>query len=331
MTSPPKVSAQFWSAQNHTVTCHLCPHGCRIPDGGRGQCGVRENVAGKMELPYYGEISSIALDPIEKKPLYHYHPGKQILSVGFLGCNFHCPFCQNYGISQSTDQPTRRMLPDGVVARARAERSFAVAYTYNEPSIHFEFVTATAELARRASLRNVLVTNGHLEPNAATELLRRMDAVNIDLKSYDARFYKQELGGNLEAVKRFTQIAAELCHVEVTTLLIAGRNDSEEELTAIAGFIASVDTAIPLHISAYYPTYHYTVEGTTSKQVMRAVEIAQRQLNYVYPGNIAGETNTACPSCGNVLVERRGYRVSTPGLRGATCTSCGVQVPIVME
>ena len=244
MIRPSAVTAQFWSTQDHLVICTLCPHRCRIPDGSSGRCGVRVNVNGTLVLPYYGKISSIALDPIEKKPLYHYYPGNQILSVGFLGCNFHCPFCQNYSISQSTDRSTMELTPQEVVNKALAENSFAIAYTYNEPSIHFEFVTATADLARNSSLKNVLVTNGHLEKEAASELLGRMDAVNIDLKSYDDEFYRRELGGDLDTVKQFIRIAGELCHVEITTLLIAERNDSEEELTAIAGFIASVNPQI---------------------------------------------------------------------------------------
>jgi pyruvate formate lyase activating enzyme len=271
----------------------------------------------------------VALAPLKKKPLYHYYPGKQILSVGFLGCNLHCPFCQNYSISQSTDRPTLRMYPSEVIDRAMAERSFGIAYTYNEPSIHYEFVSAAAALARKASLRNVLVTNGHLAEEPARKLLGHMDAVNVDLKSFNDQFYRSELGGSLEAIKQFIHLAAEMCHVEITTLLIAGRNNSEQELNAIAEFIASIDKKIPLHISAYYPTYHYTDPATTPEQVAQAVRIASRQLDYVYPGNIAGDTDTRCPSCGTVLVERRSYHVSTPGLRGSLCSQCGTQTPIV--
>ncbi len=331
MNEPPAVTARYWSTEDHIVTCTLCPHRCRIRPGMSGRCGVRDNVGGALVLPYYGKISSIALDPIEKKPLYHYHPGKQILSVGFLGCNLHCPFCQNYSISQSTDRQTLELSPHQVVDRALAENSFAIAYTYNEPSIHFEFVTTTADLAHDSSLKNVLVTNGHLEKDAASELLTRMDAVNIDLKSYNDQFYRRELGGKLDAVKEFTRIAVDLCRVEITTLLIAGRNDSEKELTSIAGYIASLDPKIPLHISAYYPTYHYTDEGTTPEQVMRAVEITSRKLEHVYPGNVPGEANTRCSACGNLLVERRAYQVTIPGLRGEACNSCGARSPIVLE
>jgi len=330
MSRPAAKTAQFWSAKDQVVSCTLCPHRCRILPGDSGLCGVRENQTGTLVLPFYGKISSIGLDPIEKKPLYHYYPGNQILSVGFLGCNFHCPFCQNYSISQSTDRSTQELSPREVVAEALATGSFAIAYTYNEPSIHYEFVTATAELAHTSSLKNVLVTNGHLQKKAATELLGRMDAVNIDLKSYDPRFYRRELGGDLEAVKQFIRIAGELCHVEITTLLITERNDSEEELNSIAGFIASVNPAIPLHVSAYYPTYHYTAAGTTPEQVKRAVQIASTTLDYVYPGNVPGDANTHCAACGNLLVERHAYRVTTPGLQGTACSACGTNAPIVI-
>ena len=329
MNGAPDGTAQFWSVEGHTVVCELCPHNCRIADGRVGRCGVRANSGGRMALPFYGSISSVAIDPIEKKPLYHYHPGSQILSVGFLGCNFHCPFCQNYAISQSTDRAAVRLTPEAVVDQALAADSFAIAYTYNEPSIHFEFVSATAGLARGASLKNVLVTNGHLSLLPATQLLDRMDAVNVDLKSWNKQFYRKELGGNRDAVLEFIRIASSRCHVEVTTLLIPGRNDSEDEISNIAGFLASVDRTMPLHISAYYPTYRYTTERTTPRDVQRAVEIASRTLDYVYPGNVAGEANTSCPSCGNLLIERRAYHVTTPGLNGSKCASCGLKLPIV--
>jgi len=289
---------------------------------------VRTNEGGEPALPWFAHVSALHVDPVEKKPLYHFHPGAQLLSVGFLGCNFRCPFCQNYSISQSTAAQTRTIDPDGLPAIARDSSALGVAYTYNEPTIHYEYLMAASEAVSEAGLANALVTNGHLNRRPARELLARMDAVNVDLKSFNPDFYEQELGGSLKAVTDFIEIAAELTHVEVTTLLIPGKNDSENEVDSIASFVASLGADIPLHQSGYYPAYNYVVEATTPAGIERAVAIARRHLDHVYRGNSPGDASTRCASCGAILVARSGYRVDASGLSGSRCAACGAESSI---
>ena len=288
---------------------------------------VRTNLNGLPRLPYYAEVSALNVDPIEKKPLYHLHPGARLLSLGFLGCNFRCPFCQNYSISQSTRSATRTVLPADVPALVKDSAAHGVAYTYNEPTIHFEYLTATADAIHDSGYGNVLVTNGHLTQRPARELLAKMDGVNVDLKSFSSDFYRIELGGSLDAVKGFIEIAAELTHVEVTTLLIPGRNDSDEEVGAVVDFLASIDPSIPFHLSAYHPAHRYDVHATPPQAIERARAIASGRLRHVYPGNTPGDIETRCAGCGAVLVRRRGYAVSSTGLEGEHCAACGAPAP----
>ena len=319
-------------AEGGRVRCGLCPHRCLIAAGRRGVCGVRENREGRLELPFYGRLSSIAADPIEKKPLYHYHPGEKILSVGFVGCSFHCPFCQNYRISQGASAPTEAWSPEQLVDLARREGSFGIAYTYSEPLIHLEYVLDTARLARSRGLKNVLVSNGFVNPEPAEELLAVMDAANIDLKGFQEGFYKDEIGGKLEEVKRFLTQARGRLALEVTTLVIPSRNDQPSEIEGIARFLASLDPRIPYHLSAYYPQYRYTLPPTSPELLRRLGEAARRHLRYVYLGNVgAEEADTACAKCGSVLVRRRGWQVKVAGLRNGSCAVCGEESPIVTD
>ena len=318
-------------AEAGRVRCGLCPHRCLIAPGGHGVCGVRVNRGGNLELPFYGRLSSIAVDPIEKKPLYHFHPGERILSVGFTGCSFHCPFCQNYRISQSTSSPTQAVSPEELVGLAGREGSFGIAYTYSEPLVHLEYVLDTARLARARGLANVLVSNGYVNPEPAEELLSVMDAANIDLKGSQEEFYRSEIGGELAEVKRFlAQAARGRLALEVTTLVIPGRNDEPSEIEEIARFLASLDQEIPYHLSAYYPQYRYSLPPTPPELLLSLAEAARRHLPYVYLGNIgAAESDTACRHCGNLLVRRRGYQVRVTGLRDGNCARCGANSPIV--
>jgi pyruvate formate lyase activating enzyme len=303
-----------------------------IGQGGHGHCRVRFNRGGTLEIPYYGRISSLAVDPIEKKPLYHFHPGERILSAGFVGCSFHCKFCQNWHISQGVDADTRYVGPRELVETARKERSFAVAYTYSEPLIHAEYVMDAARAAREAGLKNVLVSNGYMNEGPAAELLPLIDAANIDLKGWDDSFYRSETGGRLEEVKRFISQAAGKIHLEVTTLVIPGKNDSAEQIDGIARFVASLDPGIPLHISAYHPQYQYDAPPTPPATVRELAAVARRSLRFVYTGNIGpAESDTACPSCGAVLVRRVGYAVKVTGIGGGACAKCGAKSPVVVE
>jgi len=315
----------YWEpGSSGRVHCLLCPNDCHIAEGSTGTCGVRENHAGRLELPRYGAISSIAVDPIEKKPLYHFYPGSRILSVGFVGCSFHCGFCQNWHISQSTDVGTRYIGPGDLVDIAVREKSFAIAYTYSEPLVHFEYVLDSAKLARTAGLKNVLVTNGYLNSVPAAELLPFVDAANVDLKAWDADFYRHETGGRLEEVKRFIAEAAGKIHLELTTLIIPTKNDDPVQIDGIAGFIAGLDPGIPLHLSAYNPQHEYTLPPTPAATVRRLAEVARKRLRYVYTGNLGAEAaDTVCAGCGNVLVKRVGWHVEMTGIEAGRCAAAG--------
>ncbi|NOY08364.1 MAG: AmmeMemoRadiSam system radical SAM enzyme [Spirochaetes bacterium] len=321
----------FTKLNDNRVRCELCPHRCTINPGRYGICRVRNNDEGDLKIPFYGRISSYASDPVEKKPLYHFYPGRSIVSVGFVGCSLRCPFCQNYTISTRTDTPTEYLSPDELVNAALREHSLGIAYTYSEPLVHFEYVVDTAKKAHEKGLKNVLVSNGYINEEPADELLNFIDAANIDLKTFNPDFYRKELGGNLEDIKRFIKQAAGRIELEVTTLVIPGRNDSSGEIESIVKFLAGINPDIPYHLSCYYPTYKYTVPPTPPSLVKKLAEVSKKYLNYVYLGNVGLlETNTYCPECRNLLVRRRGYSVSVPGLTNGVCKKCGIKIPIVM-
>jgi pyruvate formate lyase activating enzyme len=308
--------------------CELCPNNCKIREGQKGTCMVRENQDGNLYLPAYGYLSAISSDPIEKKPLYHYYPGKQIFSAGFYGCNLSCPFCQNYTISKEFSLSGKNYIsPDDLVDSAFERGSFGIAYTYSEPIVHFEYVTEAEEYASSLGLKNILVTNGYINDDFSDKLLSNTDAVNVDLKSYNPDFYTKELKGKLEPVLSFIRKAGASVHTEITTLIIPGKNDSEEELRQSAAFIASVNKQIPFHLSAYHPCYKYSIPPTTPSKLMRLAEIASEYLDFVYTGNInSGRADTKCPSCGNTLINRSGYQTECSGIKGGICAICGTPV-----
>jgi len=273
------------------VRCTLCPHMCYIPDGGRGMCRVRANTKGRLYAESYGLLTSIALDPIEKKPLYRFFPGSRILSAGSYGCNFRCSFCQNYAISQADKDSVETFFvkPEELVDRAAAcvpEGNIGLAYTYNEPFVSYEYVLDCARLARERNLRNVLVTNGFVNEAPLKRLLPDIDAMNIDLKSFSANFYKR-VGGELEAVKRTIRLAAAECHVEVTTLIIPGENDSPEEIDQLSAWLATLSPELPLHITRFFPRYRMLdKQPTPVSEIYSLAEVARRHLNYVFEGNV---------------------------------------------
>ncbi len=267
--------------------CHLCPYNCMIADGGRGACGVRVNKDGALYSEVYGATTGIALDPIEKKPLYHYHPGEYILSLGTKGCNFHCDFCQNWHISQELDAPTQGITSEGAVRRAKESRSFGIAYTYNEPFIWYEFVLDTAKLARANGLENVLVTNGYVNMEPLEGILPYIDAMNIDLKSFDNDFYTKICRGRLEPVLAVIKRSSASCHVELTNLIIPTLNDSEETIRKMVDWIyVNLGPEAPLHFSRYFPCYKMSLPPTPVATLKTAQAIAREKLKYVYLGNV---------------------------------------------
>ena len=282
------------------AVCPVCPHRCRIPEGKTGRCRARGTRNGTVVPLNYGIATSLALDPIEKKPLNHFYPGSRILSVGSYGCNLNCPFCQNWEISMSDGHEFRQgpgaakriVLPEALTDAAEqltGKGNIGVAFTYNEPLISYEYVTDTAKLLRRKGLKVVLVTNGCVNPEVAEKVLPLTDALNIDLKSFRHDVYAGTLGGDLETVKRFIARAAEQCHVELTSLIVPGMNDSEEEMLEMTEWISSLPGGeeIPLHITRFFPRYKIVDRKATDRNIIyRLINTASRQLKYVYPGNI---------------------------------------------
>ena len=278
--------------------CGVCFRHCSIPDGQLGFCGARTARDGRVEAVNYGRVASLALDPIEKKPLYRFFPGSMILSVGSFGCNLRCPFCQNYEISWSDQafeaaRAVQTTTPDDLVELAKGLRSrgnIGVAFTYNEPLIGYEFVRDTAELAKAAGLKSVIVTNGTAELEVLDELRPFIDAMNIDLKGFTDRYYSEVLGGNLRMVMEFIRAAVEFCHVELTTLIVPGENDGEEEMRELAHWVKGLknpyEEDVPLHISRFFPRFRMLDRGATDvKTVYRLARIARETLDYVYTGN----------------------------------------------
>lgn len=272
------------------VRCKICPHHCYIEEGQLGLCRARTNKNGEIICENYGRLTAIALDPIEKKPLYRFYPGSRILSVGSYGCNLNCPFCQNCDISMvgARDIETTEISCEELVRKAlnlKNRGNIGIAYTYNEPLIGYEFVRDCAGLAREQGLKNVLVTNGFICEEPLLKLLPLIDALNIDLKGFREDYY-HKLRGELAVVKRSIELAAAKAHVEITTLIVPGENDSEEEMEELSGWLAELNPEIPLHISRFFPRWRMSdKEPTPVKQVYRLADIARRKLKYVYEGN----------------------------------------------
>ena len=327
-------SAEYWhNLEEDRVQCDLCPHHCKLSRGETGLCKARGVREGDMKALCYGMVSSSHIDPIEKKPLYHFHPGSMIFSVGGWGCNFACDFCQNWSISQEVLMEAERCSPQNVVEQASVGGSIGIAYTYNEPLVGFEFVRDCARLIKARGLSNVLVTNGYIEREPAAELLTLVDALNIDIKSMTEGFYATHCRGRLSPVLSFAaQARAASCHVEITTLVIPGLNDEESELRSLANWIGeNLGRETPLHLSAYHPQYRMNVPATSLSCLERAFVICSEQLDHVYIGNVISEAgqDTRCPSCEASLIVRRGYAVTMADIAGDECSRCGRRINIV--
>lgn len=326
----------FERGKTGEVTCVLCPHHCVISEGKTGICRVRKNVGGTLYALTYGKISSLALDPVEKKPLYHFYPGSSILSIGSVGCNFRCPFCQNWQISQAgvEEFPLRDITPKRLLEIAKEQGSIGISFTYNEPLIWWEFVYDVALLFREEGLKNVLVTNGYVEQQPLEELLPLVDAMNIDLKAMDEDFYRKYCKARLSHVLATIEAAFRFgVHVELTHLVVTGLNDTLEGVRRLVAWVASLSPAIPLHISRYFPAYELSHPPTSLAFLENAFLIAKEKLPFVYLGNVwdVEKSSTFCPSCGNAVVLRKGYNVEVVGLSGSRCRFCGADLPFVVS
>lgn len=324
--------ASFWDREaDRKIRCRLCPHNCLIQEDQSGVCGMRKNLDGELAALTYGQIAALNVDPIEKKPLYHFHPGGQILSVGTYGCNFSCAFCQNWHLVDNLDK-TVEMSPPKLLAKALSSDSLGVAFTYNEPLIWFEYLMDTAPLLKENGLAVVLVTNGFIEQDPLEQLLPYVDAMNIDLKSIHDDYYKRLCKGRLAPVKRTIELAVKTCHVEITNLLVTQENDSLNDIRKLVEYIASVDPQLPLHFSRYFPNRNLTNPPTPPEVLQSAYEIGREMLHYVYLGNFSSEkwSNTYCPQCNSLLIKRTGYRTEVVGLKGDKCKSCGHQANVIV-
>ncbi len=283
-----KEALWYEKLDNDIVHCHLCPHNCKIAEGKSGICKVRQNNKGTLYSLNYKKATSIAMDPMEKKPLYHFHPGKYILSIGTYGCNFRCGFCQNHEISQNTLSGQTLDVDELIKICKSKPNCVGIAYTYNEPTIWYEFVLECAKKFKEADLANVLVTNGYINTEPLKELLPYIDAMNIDLKSMNDEFYKKICGGKLEPIKNTIKEAIENCHVEITSLIIPTKNDSPDNMEQLSKWIASLNPDTPLHLSRYYPAYKMQIPPTDPVTLLKLKDIALQHLKHVYIGNVPG-------------------------------------------
>ncbi len=334
-----KEATLYEKIDENRVHCYLCSHECKIPESKYGVCRVRRNEGGTLYTLVYGKAISAGVDPIEKKPLYHFLPGSLAYSIATIGCNFHCAFCQNWQISQyaldnEDNIPGNELPPEEVVAQAKAYGCESIAYTYTEPTIFFEYAYDTARLAHEAGLSNIFVTNGYMTRQAVDMIRPYLDAANIDLKSYDDQYYKKTCKARLQPVLNTIAYMKEVrIWVEVTTLVIPGENDSDIELNQIAEFISLVDKDIPWHISRFHPMYEFPDHPPTPVETLeKAREIGYRNgLRYVYLGNIARESNTCCPQCGELLIARPMPGTAQRHLSAGACPQCGMLIGGVWE
>lgn len=336
-----KKAMLYKKLKGKQVECQLCAHRCKIADGKKGICAVRENRGGVLYSLSYGKAIAAHIDPIEKKPLFHFLPGTPSFSVATAGCNFRCDFCQNWDISQLSKEwqgefPGKDLPPGKIVEEAVKNNCQSIAYTYTEPTIFFEYAYDTAKLAQKKGLKNVFVTNGFQTPETIEKMVGVIDAANVDLKSFSDGYYRKICGGRLEPVLESIKLMGEKkIWVEVTTLIVPGLNDSEEELTQIAEFLVEISKDIPWHVSRFHPQYKMTDRDATPVETLhKAVEIGKKAgLNYIYVGNVWNDKyeSTYCPACGEVVLKRVGYLTESFLQDKNHCPVCGFELPGVFD
>jgi pyruvate formate lyase activating enzyme len=353
-----KTASYYRQLEENQIECLLCPHQCVIRQDKQGSCRARYNLAGVLIAGNFGQVGAMHLDPVEKKPLYHFYPGKQILSIGTFGCNFDCGFCQNWQLARGSGS-RGFMQPEELIKLIEEQfphlqDNVGIAFTYNEPLIWYEYVLETSRLAQQAGLKVALITNGFLNQEPFQQLLPYVDALNIDLKSFREDYYRRYCGGRLEPVLENIKTAIQVCHVEITTLVVTGLNDSKEELEELTRWLGKLNDNIPLHLSRYFPHYKLDRQPTPAEKMLEAAEIARKYLRFVYLGNLpqlGKANNTYCHQCGRELIVRTGYQTTISGLvpdreshgvgedmartagqgsKASICEKCGVKIPVVM-
>ncbi len=335
-----KKEAKFWKKMDDTkVQCNLCSHNCKINKGKVGICGVRKNENGILYTLIYGSVSSLASDPIEKKPLYHFHPGTYAFSIGTIGCNFKCSHCQNYSISTAdTSFPyMKELTPGQVVDLTKQHNCQGVSYTYNEPTIWHEFCLDSAKVVKKAGLYTCYVTNGYISEEPLRELSYYLDAMNIDIKAFNDDFYRKICKSRLEPVLNTCKLAKELgIHIELTYLVIPGYNDSLDEVRKFCKWIVeNLDDKTPVHFSRFHPDHDMINVKMTPMETLLKIYEAAKQTGILFPflGNVfhGKYENTYCPKCGNILIERNSYTIDLEGLNKGKCRKCGYQLPIIIN
>jgi pyruvate formate lyase activating enzyme len=333
-----KRIAKFWNKlENLKVQCSLCFHSCKINDGLSGLCGVRKNENGILYTMIYGSYSSIASDPIEKKPLYHFYPGSNAFSLGTIGCNFKCNHCQNYSISTAEYESSfiKELSPERIVNFIRDYSCQGIAWTYNEPTIWYEFPFDSSKYAKKAGFYSVFVSNGYIKEDPLKEISPFLDAINIDVKAFNDDFYKKVCKARLEPVLKICELTKELgIHLELTYLVIPGYNDSIDEIRNFCRWVVDkLDCSTPVHFSRFHPDYKMTdVRLTSIEKLLRIYDVAKESgILYPYLGNVphGDYDNTICPKCGNLCIERFGYSVNICGINKGKCNSCGTSIPII--
>ncbi len=316
------------------IVCSLCPHSCKLNEGQTGICGVRQNMGGKLFSLNSDKVAAIHSDPIEKKPLYHFLPGSESLSIAAMGCNFKCRFCQNHSISMVediSDIAGERVKPEDIIDAAKRAGASSISYTYTEPTIYYELMYETAKAAKADGLRNVMVSNGFISQEPLEKIIPFMDGANIDLKSFSNDFYSYYCGGKLAPVLDTIRILDRSdCWLELTTLLIPELNSSEEEVGEIISFITDTNPEIPWHISRFFPHFKEGERSATNTDLIEEVldKAKERGIKYVYGGNFdSGKWgNTRCSECGEILINRRGYHIDIENFSDGNCTNCNAEI-----
>jgi len=329
-----KEALFYKKLKNKYVKCVLCPNFCTINEGNYGSCRVRKNIGGKLYALTYGKPCSTAIDPIEKKPLFHFLPGKNAYSIATVGCNLHCKFCQNWQISQAypNEIPFSNLEPEEVVEDAIANKCKIISYTYTEPTIFYEYVFDIAKIARKKGLKNTMITNGYINLEPLRKLYKYIDGANVDLKSFSDEFYRKICFGKLEpildAIKEMKKLGV---WIELTNLIIPTLNDEKKQIQEMCKWIVeNVGKDCPLHFSRFFPMYKLTgIEPTPKSTLIKAMEIAKNEgIEYVYMGNlfVEKEENTYCPKCGELIIKRAGFSVLENKIKNGKCPKCGKKI-----